>query len=291
VSEVLFNRVAILGVGLLGGSLGMAARRHKLCEEVIGIGRTQAALEEARRLEAIDRFTLNAAEAIAQADLVVMCTPVRHIVESLPELMRHARPGTIFTDVGSTKASIVRVGEQTAQETGTIFVGSHPMAGSEKSGVRYSRVNLYEDSTCFVTKTRTTDMKAFARVSSLWHALGARIVIARPERHDALVASISHLPHMVAVALVRAIEHFNEDKNLIKGIIGNGFRDTTRIACGDTRMWEDICMDNHAQISMSREALERALSELMGACCPDKSEQLRSILDDACSYRGFLDNR
>jgi prephenate dehydrogenase len=291
--DPLFKRITIVGVGLLGGSLGMAARKLELCEEVVGVGRTPQALEEARRLEAIDRFTLEAREAIAESDLVVLCTPVRHIVQVLPEMIAMARPGTIFTDVGSTKASIVRIGEQAAAEAKCFFVGSHPMAGSEKSGVRYSRENLYRESTCFVTKTPATDMKAFARVCSLWEALEARIVIARPERHDQLVASISHLPHLVAVALVRAVEQFSEDKNLIKGIIGNGFRDTTRIACGDTQMWEDICTDNHAQISSSRNALERALQDLMSACGAECNggEKLRAILDDACEYRSFLDQR
>lgn len=269
----------------------MGARRHKLCNEVIGLGRSSAALEEARRLEAIDRFTLNAGEAVRGTDLVVLCTPVRHIVSVLPELIAQAKPGTIFADVGSSKASIVRVGEQAAAAAGCFFVGCHPMAGSEKSGVRHARENLYEDSTCFVTKTAVTDKTAFGRVCRLWHALGARIVISRPERHDRLVASVSHLPHVVAVALVRAVEKFSEDKNLIKGIIGNGFRDTTRIACGDSQMWEDICTDNHEEIARSRAALESALEELMNACSAKPGQQLRSILDDACEYRAFLDHR
>lgn len=290
-TDTLFKRITIVGVGLLGGSLGMAARKKQLCEEVIGVGRSEPALEEARRLEAIDRATTNAAKAIASSDLIVLCTPVRHIVESLPQMISHAKPGTIFTDVGSTKASIVRVGEEAAGKCGCFFVGSHPMAGSEKSGVRHSRENLYEDSTCFVTKTSNTDMGAFAKVCGLWHALDARLVIARPERHDQLVASVSHLPHLVAVALVRAVEQFSEDKNLVKGIIGNGFRDTTRIACGDTRMWEDICTDNQEQILRSREALTSALEELMGACNTGSGEELREILEDACSYREFLDAR
>jgi len=292
VSDPLFNRIAIVGVGLLGGSLGLAARKHNLCQEIVGVGRSAASLEEARRLEVIDRSTQNAAEAIAESDLVVLCTPVRHIVEVLPQLVSHARPGTIFTDVGSTKASIVRVGEEAASSNGIHFVGSHPMAGSEKSGVRYARAELYKDSTCFVTKTATTNLNAFRKVCALWQALDARIVVARPERHDRLVASISHLPHLMAVALVRALDKFSEDKNLIKGIIGNGFRDTTRIACGDTRMWEDICTDNHEEISRSREALEQSLAEIMDACaCKSDTDRLREVLDEACEYRVFLDHK
>lgn len=292
VTDPLFNRIAIVGVGLLGGSLGLAARELKLCNEVIGVGRSQPSLDEARRVEAIDRGSLVPAEAVAQADLVVLCTPVRHIIEALPELISYAQPGTIFTDVGSTKASIVRSGEAAAAQQGCFFVGSHPMAGSEKSGVRYARPNLYQDSTCFVTKTPATDMNAFRKVCALWQALSARIVIARPERHDRLVASVSHLPHLMAVALVRALDQFQEDKNLIKGIIGNGFRDTTRVACGDTRMWEDICTDNHDEISRAQQALEGALREIMEACSlHEQGNKLRDLLQDACEYREFLDQR
>ncbi len=291
-SDFLFNRIAIVGVGLLGGSLGLAARELKLCKEVLGVGRSQPSLDEARRVEAIDRGTMDAAEAISQADLVVLCTPVRHIVEAIPELMSHAKPGTIFTDVGSTKTSIVAAGEKAASANGCFFVGSHPMAGSEKSGVRFARKSLYEESTCFITKTPATNLDAFKKVYALWQALDARVVISRPERHDRLVASISHLPHLMAVALVRALDHFNEDKNLIKGIIGNGFRDTTRVACGDSRMWEDICTDNHAEISRAQQSLEQALREIMDACsCYETCDRLRVLLDEACEYRAFLENR
>lgn len=291
-SEPLFNRVTILGVGLLGGSLGMALKKHKLANEVLGVGRSMPSLEEARRLEAIDQGTTSAADAVAQSDLVVLCTPVRHIIDSLPEMISFARPGCIFTDVGSTKGTIVRVGEEAAAAAGCHFVGSHPMAGSEKSGVRHSRENLYADSTCFVTKTPSTNLQAFAKITHLWHELDARVVIARPERHDQLVASISHLPHVMAVALVRAINEFNEDKNLIKGIIGNGFRDTTRIACGDSRMWEDICTDNHVEINRAQEVMQKSLTELMQACGTGaEGTQLRDLLDEACDYRQFMDNR
>ncbi len=165
------------------------------------------------------------------------------------------------------------------------------MAGSEKSGVRNARSNFYVDSTCFVTRTTQTDSYAFTKICTLWNALDARLVISRPERHDRLVATISHLPHLVAVALVRAMDQFAEDKNLIKGIIGNGFRDTTRIAAGDSIMWEDICTDNRDEISRARTALEAALTEITTACASDCGDMLRTLLEEASDYRHFLDNR
>jgi prephenate dehydrogenase len=165
------------------------------------------------------------------------------------------------------------------------------MAGSEKTGVRAAKANLFNESTCFVTRTAQTPSDAFVSVSQFWQALNARLVIARPDRHDRLVASISHLPHIAAVALVRAVESFNEDKNLVKGIIGNGFRDATRIAAGDVRMWEDICSDNRGEINRARAALEKSLTEILEACKPDTCSELGNLLQDARDYREFLDHK
>jgi len=292
VSEPLFNRISIVGVGLLGGSLGMAALDRNLATEVVGVARKQTVLQEALRQGAISIGTLDLAEGIAGSELIVLCTPVRHIASILGEVVKHASPGAIITDVGSTKSSIVSTGDEFVAGSGKYFVGSHPMAGSEKSGVRFSRPNLFEESTCFVTRTPATDMEAFAKVCSLWHGVGSRIVISRPDRHDRLTAIISHLPHLAAVALVRAVDSFNEDKNLIRGIVGNGFRDTTRIAAGNSEMWEDICMDNVEEITRARHALEDALRDLMEACNPNTTcNKLHSLLEEAREFREFLDLR
>lgn len=288
-TEPMFNQISIVGVGLLGGSVGMAALQRKLCNEVVGIGRAQTGLQEAIRQGAITTGTTDLAGGLANADLVVLCTPVRHIFSILPEVIAAARPGTIITDVGSTKVSIVQLGDSLTRDTGISYVGSHPMAGSEKTGVRHSRADLFEDSTCFVTRTPETDNRAFATICGLWRALGSRLVISRPNRHDSLTAVISHLPHLAAVALVRAVENINEDRNLIRGIIGNGFRDTTRIAAGSSEMWEDICVDNRVEINTARHALEVSLQELMSACeTADDCDKLRVMLEQAREYREFL---
>ncbi len=285
-----FDRIAIFGVGLLGGSLGLAAKERGLCREAVGTGRSQSALEEAVRLETIDRYEVDPAAAAAEADLIVLCTPVRHILDALPAIMAAAKPGAVVTDVGSTKASIVRTGEGAQREGGAFFVGSHPMAGSEKTGVRHARSNLYAGATCFVAKSPSTNSEAFGKVCAFWEALDSRIVIARPERHDELVAKVSHLPHLVAVALMHVVEECAEDKNLIKGIIGNGFRDMTRIAGGDSRMWEDICGENVAAIAEARRCFETALAKVMDAAAAG-GEGLRETLEDAREGREFLESR
>lgn len=288
-TEPLFKRISIIGVGLLGGSVGMAALERNLCQEIVGIGRSQTGLQEAIRQGAISRGTTDMRGGLADADLIVLCTPVRHIFSILPEVVAAAPPGAIITDVGSTKNSIVTQGDEITRGTGKFFIGSHPMAGSEKTGVRYSRPDLFEESTCFVTRTSETDNNAFAAICSLWRALGSRLVISRPTRHDSLAAVISHLPHLAAVALVRAVENVNEDRNLIRGIIGNGFRDTTRIAAGSSEMWEDICVDNHAEIYTARKALQVSMDELMDACKDQqKCDKLRIMLDQAREFREFL---
>mgnify|MGYP000679508172 CR=1 FL=1 len=215
---------------------------------------------------------------------------MRHIVTIIPQVMRAAKHGSIVTDVGSTKGSITAAGESIAPRRGGRFVGSHPMAGSEHSGVRHARANLFSGSTCFVTKTPRTDLASFARICRFWQELDSRVVVVRPDRHDRLVALISHLPHLVAVALVRAVEASGEDRDLIRGIIGNGFRDTTRIAHGHPALWRDIFSDNRPQIERVSQLLRTALDELMaGMDAPE--ERLDPLLEQASQYRGFLDQR
>ena len=289
-SKSLFTQITVVGVGLLGGSVGLAAKARGLCQRVVGLGRSQVSLEEALRAGAIDDFTTSTADGVKGSDLIVICTPVQHIKGVLGEIMAHSAPGTIVTDVGSTKSGIVDVGERAQSLCGALFVGSHPMAGSDQSGVRFARADLYEDTNCFVTKTTKTDMVAFARVVAFWRALGARPVVVRPARHDHLVALVSHLPHLIAVALIRAIAAHDEDKNLVDGIIGNGFRDTTRIAQGSPPMWRDICSENSTEINLSRTAFEAALAEIMDAAASDCAG-LKGMLESASEYREFFDNR
>lgn len=285
----LFNKISIVGVGLLGGSVGMAALKRGLCQEVVGVGRTSTSLQEAQRHGAISFGTTNLQEGVADADLVILCTPVNHIAQTLPEVVEAAREGAIITDVGSTKNTIVTRGDEITRGTGRYFVGSHPMAGSEKSGVSHGSASLFEGSTCFITRTPETDLTALSRVFRLWKLLGAKLVISRPERHDALTSLVSHLPHLAAVALVRTVDAFHEDRNLIRGIIGNGFRDTTRVAGGSPDMWDDICTDNRENIRRAQAGLEKALEELMEACSAEpECGRLRTMLAQARDFRDFL---
>lgn len=285
-----FPKLAIVGVGLLGGSIGLAARERKLAGRILGIGRSEDSLQQAQRVGAIDEYSLDLIRGVADADLVILCTPVRHIAQILPTVMAHVKAGAIVTDVGSTKSTIVKVGEAASASSQGVFIGSHPMAGSEKSGVHHAHSRLFEGTNCFLTPTQQTPLAALATVGAWWRALGCRLAIARPERHDALVACISHLPHLIAVALVRTVADTQEDVNLIKGIIGNGFRDTTRIASGSAQMWEDICAENIQEISTTIAAFQRNLNELIAAH-NDPDGTLRRELLDVSEFRRSLDER
>ncbi|MCX8036989.1 MAG: prephenate dehydrogenase/arogenate dehydrogenase family protein [Candidatus Sumerlaeia bacterium] len=249
--------LAIYGVGLLGGSVGLAARAHRLADRIIGIGRSEERLAEAVERGAIDEFTTSLEDGCADADWIVLCSTVSHIVELLPRLATLCKASAIVTDVGSTKATIVAEAEKHFGKQGPLFVGSHPMAGSERSGVAHASADLFVNACCVVTPTRQTKRSAIERVELFWRAFGGRTVRLDPQRHDRLVALVSHLPHMAAVGVLLTAAESREDTALLATILGNGFRDTTRVAAGPPEVWRDICLEN-------RTALADALEHLGG---------------------------
>lgn len=262
-----FERLVIFGVGLLGGSLGLAARRRGIASHVVGLGRSQERLERARQLGALDECQTRPQAALAGADALVLAVPPRQIREKIPELAPLVEPGAFVTDVGSVKRGIVEVG-QVAFGSSVGFVGSHPMAGSEKTGVVHARSDFYEGCACVVTPTEHTPEPALKLALRLWRALGARMVIATPERHDQLLAGISHLPHVVASALMQTLGRGWATPRQVGAMAGGGLIDTTRIAGADPEMWRQIlsengpavraCLDRYMDILKEwREALDR----------------------------------
>jgi prephenate dehydrogenase len=253
---VRWNKIAIVGVGLLGGSLGLAIRRRGLARRVAGFVRRPATVAECRRLGAVDEPTLNLAEAVADAELIVLCTPLAQMRPLTERMLSHLKRGAIVTDVGSVKASVVRELESLVARAGGCFVGSHPLAGAEKAGVAWARPDLFEGAVCVVTPTRRTNAEALRRVKLLWRALGARVLSLSPQQHDALLARSSHLPHLLAAALATLV--LDQRRPQTQSLVcANGFRDTTRIASGSPEMWRDIALAN-------RTHLRRALREFIG---------------------------
>jgi len=254
------DRLAIVGVGLLGGSLAKAVRAHGLAREIVGIGRDAGRMQAAVRDGALDRATTDLAEGVAGAERIVLAAPVLTNETLLPGVWRAAPAGAVVTDVGSTKRGIVAAADRLAAGRRDVhFVGSHPMAGSDRAGYAVARVDLFQGATVVLTPTEATDGGAAKSVGELWAAVGARVVTLDPEVHDRAVAAISHLPHVAAWALVDAVVRFEPDA---LRIAARGFKDTTRIAASDPDVWREILLDNRDAVRASLTAFRTALDDL-----------------------------
>jgi prephenate dehydrogenase len=254
------ERLAVVGVGLLGGSVALAARTLGLAREIVGVGRDAGRLAPALDAGVIDRATTEVGAGVADADFVVLAATVAANEDLLTTVWKAAAPGTVVTDVGSTKRGIVRVAEALAPTRPLSFVGSHPMAGSERTGWTAARADLFTGATVIVTPGAHTDAGAVKRVSGFWEALGARVSALDADVHDRTVAAISHLPHLVAVALVAAVAAATPGAF---DLAGRGFKDTTRIAAGDPRMWQEIFVANRDVLAASVQDFRVALDGLL----------------------------
>jgi prephenate dehydrogenase len=287
-ADVQFHQITIIGVGLLGGSVGLAAKKSKLANTVVGVGRRPERLRKAQELGAIDSFMLDLEAGCKNADLIILAQPVSTIIATLDRVAHAAKDGAIVTDLGSTKSSIVGKAHRCFNK-GAAFVGSHPMAGSHKVGVEFASGDLFANACCFVTATDATPLNALGRIVNLWKAVGARPVVIHPERHDDLVAVISHLPHLVAAALALTAKDIPDDLNFVKLIAGKGFRDTSRIAQGDPEMWTEICLDNRKAISHWLSAVIHNLNAIALSMGSGDDTALRETLAAACDLRQSLE--
>ena len=242
-----WKKITLIGVGLLGGSLGMVLRRRHLAGSVVGYVRRPASLAECEKHGAVDRATLDLAEAVAEADLIVLCTPIAQMRPLVKQMLPGLKAGAVVTDVGSVKGSVVREIEPLVKKAGAHFIGSHPMAGAEKMGVSAARADLFSRAVCVLTPTARSHPAALEQVERLWKTAGARLVRLTPEIHDQLVSRSSHLPHVLAATLVNLVlgRGYPEAQALL---CANGFRDTTRIASGSPEMWRDIALANRKHL-------------------------------------------
>ncbi len=281
----MIEQLAIVGLGLLGGSVAKAARTRGLARRIVAVGRSTQRLEAARRDGAVDRVTTELGPGLREADFVVLAAPVVAIERMLPEVWRAARPDATVTDVGSAKAAIVRAAEGLAAIRPFAFVGSHPMAGSEQSGYAVARADLFEGATVVVTPTEGTGAEAGKRVTEFWEALGARVVALEPEPHDRIVAAISHLPHLIAYALVESVERLD---GAAFDLAARGFKDTTRIAASDPRVWSEIFLANHAALADTLAAFRAALGEMERLIAGGARDALEQKLTHVKSVRERL---
>jgi len=243
-----WQQITLVGVGLLGGSLGLAVKKRRLASRVIGFVRRQASVVECEQFGACDKAELDLEAAVRGSDLIIFCTPLAQMRELAERMLPAVRREAVVTDVGSVKGSVVNDLELLFAKGGAYFVGSHPMAGAERTGVGAANAELFQNAVCAVTPTTATSASALQRVEVFWRSVGALPIRMTAEKHDDLVSRSSHLPHVVAAELANYVlspVHPKEQAMLC----ANGFRDTTRIASGSPEMWRDICLANRVNLA------------------------------------------
>jgi cyclohexadieny/prephenate dehydrogenase len=273
--------LTIIGVGLIGGSIGLAAKRRGVCRRVLGVGRQQETLTRALAIGAIDRGFLDAAEALAESNFAVFCTPVDRIAEQVLTGAASCRAGTLLTDAGSTKAAIVR-GIDGRLPAGVRFVGSHPLAGSEKRGPEHANAELFQDRVTVVTPTEQTNPEAVEQTCAFWRALGSRVRRMTPEEHDQALALTSHLPHLLASALAGVLPPELHE------LTATGFRDTTRVAAGDPSIWNGIFVQNRRGVLEALRVYMSRLDKFRTALERGDEQALDDLLAQAKRVRDAL---
>lgn len=285
--SLFFPKTAVFGIGLLGGSFARALRQHGLTSTIIGCGRTEANLHRAKALGIIDFWTTEPSDAVLDADLVLLATPVPTFSALVSGFRSSLKRGCLVTDVGSVKGSLVADIEGLMPE-GACYVGSHPIAGGEASGCEASRADLFEGARCILTPTAATDSAALAAVAALWQALGMETVQMDPERHDEIYAMVSHFPHVAAYALVNTVA---ETDALALAFAGSGFRDATRIALSPPELWQGIVLANRSAVLKSARQFRRELDRVIAALELQDATALEVLFSRAQMARRALPDR
>lgn len=274
------KNVAIIGVGLIGGSLGLALKRRKKYK-IIGIGRNLERLRYAKKCGAIDEISVDFGDGVRNADIVVFATPVSTYSKIAEKIKPFLKEDTIIFDVGSTKCEVTNL---LTKVLGKNFVGAHPIAGSEKTGVEYARADLFENSICVLTPTFQTNKKAVQIVQKLFTDIGSKTIQMSPSGHDKTLAITSHLPHITAVSLTLLLSP------QAKSLIGNGFRDTTRIAAGSPQIWVDICKTNRKNLIDACGKIIENISTIKDLLQKEDWGKLFIEFDKAKKLRGLILN-
>ncbi len=281
--------VSIIGPGLIGGSIGLGLKQHRLADRVIGVGHRDSSLKKALEMHAIDYATKNIKEGVEGADIVILCTSVRLIPKMAEKAMPWMKDSSILTDVGSTKGNIME--RILALKRGNVeFVGGHPLAGSEQRGVEAARADLFKGATCILTsvgdngRTSLSVKSRHARkiLKGMWEALGAKVKFLSPKEHDLIIAFISHLPQLAATTLVNTLR----PRQL--AFTARGFKDTTRIASSDPALWTDILLENRGAILEAITDFQGEIALIKKALLAKDSRHLLSLLKRAKRRRDSL---
>lgn len=281
---VQFHRVTLIGLGLLGGSLGLALRRRYPEAVVTGVVRRPESKMEALQREVVNEVTTDLERAVTDADLVLLCTPVGQMRPLAQQMLAHVRTGSVVTDVGSAKADVVRDLDAVFETRGIHFVGGHPMAGGEQTGMSAARADLFDGAVCVVTPTARTNREAVNCIAGLWRSFGSRVLEMDPIQHDRLVGRSSHLPHIAAAALAGLV--LSPDAPSEQSILcASGFRDTTRIASGSPEMWRDILLANRSAVAGAIQELMDELARVRMAVATGDGERLEAFFVTAKQRR------
>lgn len=267
---ILFNRVVVVGVGLIGGSIALDIKQKHLANEIIGIARHKKSLNLAKKIGAIDRGALGL-DIVKDADLLIFCAPVNSIIDLAPKIFKLIKKDCIVTDVGSTKREIVSSLERFFPN----YLGSHPLAGSQKRGIKNAHAGIFKNSLCVLTPTKNTSRKAFRNLKLFWKKLGCNVVLLTPDIHDEILSFVSHLPHILAFSLISSIP----DKYY--KFASSGLKDTTRIAASDSELWQDVFLSNRKNILQAIKILEENLSFLKSAILKKDKKKLALLLKRA----------
>ncbi|MFH0926296.1 MAG: prephenate dehydrogenase/arogenate dehydrogenase family protein [bacterium] len=272
---MLFPQMTIVGVGLIGGSLAKACKQKGLVKKIIGINKEEKNVQKAKELGIIDDYKLDIKEGVRESDIVVLAVPVSIINNLIEQIIPHLKNNCIVTDVGSTKRKIVALADRIIPRD-LSFVGGHPIAGTENSGVEASLIDLFLDKKCILTPTPKTNLDALEKVKKLWTAVGSEVVLMDAAIHDRIFATVSHLPHIIAFCLVNSLGEMKKDLPDILRYPGGGFKDFTRIASSDPKMWTDICLSNKEDILKSLDFFITRLNELRDFI---KEEKLTDLME------------
>ncbi|MDH3326321.1 MAG: prephenate dehydrogenase/arogenate dehydrogenase family protein [Gammaproteobacteria bacterium] len=259
--KLFFDRVALIGVGLIGGSLARGLKKHGLCNTICGYGRSTQELDKAVELGVIDSYGSSVKETVLGADLIIVAVPMSAFETVFSEISGGVTEQTLITDVGSAKASVIDAAKKAFGHLPEGLVPGHPIAGTEKSGVEASFDSLFDNRRVILTPTENSAESAVDQVKQMWQKVGAEVVLMTPDHHDQVLAATSHLPHVLAFSLVETLGKMHESSEIFRYAAG-GFKDFTRIASSDPTMWRDICLNNKTAILSVLKKFERHLKTL-----------------------------
>jgi len=280
----MIERLCIIGVGLIGGSLARALRDAGFCQQIVGAGRSAENLQKAVELGVIDSYATDLAQAVRGADMVLVAVPLGAMQSVFSAIQGQLADGAVVTDAGSAKGSVLDDVQQVFGDVPGFFVPGHPIAGTEQSGVEASFADLYRNRRVILTPVESTDAGAVSRVRAMWEAAGAEVVEMDPLHHDAVLAATSHLPHLLAFTLVDSLVRMEDRQELFEYAAG-GFRDFTRIASSDPVMWRDICLANHDAIHLLIEHFISDLKRVNQAVQAQDGDRLLEIFANAKDAR------